>query len=549
MCISVNENSGSVRPLEFARRESGPTKKASGPWQGKIVPAPIRRTVTRPLLTASFACALLLTGCVVGPKYSRPAALTPPAYKELPHEDAQTAANWKLAQPQDAAARGKWWEVFGDPQLDHLEEQASSANQNIAAAVDNFLAARALVRQARSQYFPTVTANPSIVNSRPSLGQYGGIETSSSSGTGIAVKSFTDYSLPFDASWEPDFWGRIRNTVRANVYAAQASAADVENVRLSEQAELAVDYFELRAQDLLKQILDSTVVAYQETFDLTQSQYRAGLASDEAVAQAEAQLKGAQAQDTDLGVLRAQYEHAIAVLIGTPPSTFSLPAQALAGRPPVTPVGVPSDLLQRRPDIAAAERSVAQANAQIGIATAAYYPNIVLSGSAGLGNSAIADWFTWPSRFWAIGASLAETIFDAGLRKATVEQYQANYDGTVANYRETVLTAFQQVEDNLASLRILSQTIEQQDAAVDAAARSLREATVRYRAGVDPYLNVIVAQTILLNDQQTAVSFRMQQMVASVQLIKALGGSWNAAQIPSPKQIRAETPRSPNPAK
>jgi len=549
MFTSVIEKLGSARPLVFARADIAGAIEASQPLHASAVLAGISRTATRVLLTASFAYALLLTGCVVGPKYSRPSAQTPPAYKELPHEDAQTAANWKPARPQDAAARGKWWEAFGDPQLNSLEEHANSANQNIGAAVDNFLAARALVRQARSQYFPTVTATPSIVNSRPSLGQYGGIQTSSSSGTGITVKSFTDYSLPFDASWEPDFWGRIRNTVRANVYAAQASAADVENVRLSEQAELAVDYYELRAQDLLKQILDSTVVAYQETFELTTSQYRAGLASDEAAAQAEAQLKAAEAQDTDLGVLRAQYEHAIAVLVGIPASTFSLPPQALAARPPLTPVGVPSDLLQRRPDIAAAERSVAQANAQIGIATAAYYPNIVLSGSAGLGNSAIADWFTWPSRFWSVGASLAETIFDAGLRKATVEQYQANYDETVANYRETVLVAFQQVEDNLASLRILSQTVAEQDAAVDAAARSLREATVRYRAGVDPYLNVIVAQAILLNDQQTAVNFRMQQMVASVQLIKALGGSWDVTQIPSPKEIRIETPRSSNPAK
>lgn len=549
MFTSVIENSGSVRPVVFPQAEAGPAIQANQAPHTSSMFAGIGRTGARVLLMASFASALLLTGCVVGPKYSRPSAQTPPVYRELPHEDAQTAASWKPAQPQDAAARGKWWEAFGDPQLNSLEEQANSTNQNIAAAADNFLAARALVRQARSQYFPTVTANPSIVNSRPSLGQYGGIQTSRSSGAGVAVKSFTDYSLPFDASWEPDFWGRIRNTVRANVYAAQASAADVENVRLSEQAELAVDYYELRAQDLLKQILDATVVAYQETFELTQSQYRAGLASDEAVAQAEAQLKAAQAQDTNLGVLRAQYEHAIAVLVGTPPSTFSLPAQALAAMPPVTPVGVPSDLLQRRPDIAAAERNMAQANAQIGIATAAYYPNIVLSGSAGLGNSAIADWFTWPSRFWSVGASLAETLFDAGLRKATVEQYRANYDGTVANYRETVLTAFQQVEDNLASLRILSRTIAEQDAAVDAAARSLREATVRYRAGVDPYLNVIVAQTTLLNDQQTAVNFRMQQMVASVQLIKALGGSWDVAQIPSPKEIRSETPRSSTPAK
>ncbi|MGC2707082.1 MAG: efflux transporter outer membrane subunit [Candidatus Acidiferrales bacterium] len=496
-------------------------------------------------LTASIACALLLNGCVVGPKYTRPSVETPTAYKELAPTDAQApTSNWKIAGPKDMADRGKWWEVFNDPQLSALEEKSSSSNQNIVAAADNFLVARALVRQARSQYYPTLSTNPSIVNSRPSPAQFGGLQTASSSGSQVSVRSFTDYSLPFDASWEPDFWGRIRNTVRANVSAAQASAADLENVRLSEQAELAVDYYELRAQDSLKQILDSTVIAYQDTFDLTQSQYRAGLASDEAVAEAEAQLRAAQAQDTNLGILRAQLEHAIAVLIGQPASTFSLPPQLLHASPPATPVGLPSGLLERRPDIAAAERSMAEANAQIGIATAAYYPNVVLSASGGFGNSILSDWFTWPSRFWSVGSALAETIFDAGLRRATVEQYRANYDRTVANYRETVLTAFQQVEDNLASLRLLTQSIEQQDEAVEAAARSLHEATARYRAGVDPYLNVIVAQTTLLDDQQAAVNFRMQQMVASVQLIKALGGGWDASQIPTAKKIEGKVAAS-----
>lgn len=508
----------------------------------RLVPSYV---ATRLALTVSVACALVFGGCVVGPKYSRPSAQTPAAYKELSPADAQSASEWKIAQPKDAAIRGNWWEVFQDPQLNGLEEKANSSNQNIASAAASFLAARALVRQARSQYFPTVITNPSIMNTRPSPAQFSGIQTSGSSGSGISVKSFTDYSLPFDASWEPDFWGRIRNTVRANLYAAQASAADLQNVRLSEQAELAVDYYQLRAQDALTQVLDSTVAAYQETLDLTQSQYRAGLTSDEAVAEAEAQLKAAQAQDTSLGILRAQYEHAIAVLTGQPPSTFSLPPETLQRAVPLTPAGVPSELLERRPDIAAAERTVAQANAQIGIAKAAYYPNITLSASGGFGTSMIANWFTWPSRFWSVGPSLAETIFDAGLRRATVQQFQANYDQTVANYRETVLTAFQQVEDNLASLRILSQAIEQQDDAVNAAARSLREATVRYRAGVDPYLNVIVAQTTLLNDQQIAVNFREQQMVASVQLIKALGGGWDASQIPSSKEIRSQATGTP----
>jgi len=321
--------------------------------------------------------------------------------------------------------------------------------------------------------------------------------------------------------------------VKANIYAAQSSAADLENVRLTVQAELAVDYYELRAQDSLKEVLDSTVVAYQETLDLTRSQYKAGLSSDEAVAQAEAQLKAAQAQDTNLGILRAQYEHAIAVLTGQAPSIFSLRSNALVANPPAIPVGIPSELLERRPDIAAAERSVAQANAEIGVAKAAYFPTILLSATGGFGTSSIANWLTWPSRFWSVGPSLAETIFDAGLRNATVQQYRATYDQTVANYQQTVLTAFQQVEDNLASLRILSQDIDQQDAAVQAATRNLREADVRYKAGLDPYLNVITAQTALLTDQEAAVNFRMQQMVARVQLIKALGGGWDSSQIPS----------------
>jgi NodT family efflux transporter outer membrane factor (OMF) lipoprotein len=533
MFISETEKSEAAQTLALARGQ----RAAYWTWNNNLSRW-LGRTAAHLTLTAAIACLLLHAACMVGPRYARPSVQAPPAYKELPQEGAQAGSEWKIARPNDAAIRGKWWEAFHDPQLNDLEEKAGSSNQNIAAAAANFLAARALVRQARSQYFPTVSTNPSLVYSRPSPAELNGLTGNSS---GVNIKSYTDYSLPFDASWEPDFWGKVRNTVRANVYAAQASAADLENVLLSEQAELAVDYYELRAQDSLKQLLDSTVAAYQETLDLTQSQYRAGLTNDEAVAQAEAQLNAAQAEDTNLGVLRAQYEHAIAVLIGQPASTFSLPAQALEAKPPAIPVGIPSELLQRRPDIAAAERGVAQANAQIGVAKAAYFPNILLSGSAGFGNSSISSWFTWPSRFWSVGPSLAETIFDAGLRRATVQQFRANYDQTVANYRQTVLTSFQQVEDNLASLRILSQTIDRQDAAVEAATRNLQEATARYKAGVDPYLNVIVAQTTLLNDQQTAVNFRMQEMVSSVQLIKALGGGWDAAQILSWKEIRAQT--------
>lgn len=453
---------------------------------------------------------------------------------------------WKTAQPSGNAIRGNWWEAFHDAELNALEEKVEASNQNIAAAAANFLAARALVREARSQYFPTLAASPSIINSRPSSALFGGLRAGSSSGAGLSVRSFTNYSLPFDASWEPDFWGRVRSEVRTNVFAAQASAADLENVRLSEQGELAADFYELRAQDSLKDLLDSTVAAYQQALEITQSRYRAGLDSEEAVAQSEAQLKAAQAQDTNIAILRARYEHAIAVLTGQSPSTFSLAAKPLQANPPTIPVGVPAELLERRPDIAAAERAMAQANAQIGVARAAYFPNILLSATGGFGSSSATDWLTWPSRFWSVGPSLAQNIFDAGLRKATVAQYRAVYEQTVADYRQTVLMAFEQVENNLAALRLLSEAIEQQEAAVRAAQRSLQEATVRYTKGLDPYLNVINAQTVLLSDQETAVNFRMQRMVASVQLIKALGGGWNAAQLPSPRAVQAQISPRPN---
>jgi NodT family efflux transporter outer membrane factor (OMF) lipoprotein len=487
---------------------------------------------------ALAAISLFVAGCSVGPKYMRPTVQNAPAYKESSQPAATESSTWRTAQPSDGAMRGKWWRVFRDPQLDDLEEKASLSNQQIAAAADNFLAARALVRQARSQYFPVLTTNPSITRTLPSPAQFGGLQAGSSSSAGISVKTYSEYSMPFDATWEPDFWGRIQNSVGTSTYAAQASAADLENIRLSVQAELAVDYCELRAQDSLRRLLDSTVTAYQQSVDLTRSQYAAGLSTDEAVAQAEAQLKATQAQDTNLGIMRAQYEHAIAVLIGQSPSTFSLSESDFEPDLPAIPVGIPSELLERRPDIASAERAVAQANAEIGVAKAAYFPSIVLSAAGGFGNSSASSWLTWPSRFWSVGPSLAETIFDAGLRKATVQQYRATYDETVANYRQTVLTAFQQVEDDLASSRMLRQEIDEQNEATDAAMRALQEATVRYKAGLDPYLNVIAAQTVLLNDQQTAVTFRMERMAAEVRLIKALGGGWNASQLPSARDVR-----------
>jgi NodT family efflux transporter outer membrane factor (OMF) lipoprotein len=467
---------------------------------------------------------------VVGPTYRKPHAETPAAYKELTPDDFKNTEGWKVAQPKDDALRGKWWEIFNDPQLNALEEKVNVSNQNIAAAAASFLAARALVKEARSQLFPTVTTNPAITRQRPSSTLSGGTSGGSSSST----PAFTDYTLPFDATWQPDLFGRIRNTVRSATYGAQAGAADLENTRLIVQADVATDYFQLRGQDALRELLDSTVVAFQQSLDLTKALYETGIDSAEAVAQAETQLEAAQAQDTALGVQRAQFEHAIAVLTGQPASTFSIPVEPLASSPPAIPFGVPSQLLERRPDISAAERLVAQANAQIGIAKAAYFPTITLSGAAGFESTSTAAWFTWPSRFFSIGPAAAETLFDAGLRRATVEQFRAQYDQTVANYRQTVLTAFQQVEDNLASVRILSVEIQQQEAAVQSAQKTLTLAKNRYELGIDPYLNVITAETSLLTNQQTAVNLRIQQMTASVGLVEALGGGWDASQLPLP---------------
>jgi NodT family efflux transporter outer membrane factor (OMF) lipoprotein len=486
----------------------------------------------------------LLAGCVVGPKYHPASIDTPAAYKELTPPDFQNTEGWKVAQPKDDALRGEWWMIFNDPQLNALEDKVNVLNQSITAAAASFLAARALVQEARSQFFPTVTTNPSITMQRPSATSSSG-GSSSGTGTGSSSSSprtFTNYTLPFDATWQPDLFGRIRNTVNASAYGAQASSADLENIRLTVQAEVANDYFQLRGQDALKELLDSTMIAYQQSLDLTRALYDTGIDSEEAVAQAETQLEETQAQDAALGIQRAQFEHAIAMLTGQPASTFSVPVQPLKSSPPAIPFGVPSQLLERRPDIAAAERLVAQANAQIGIARAAYFPTVTLSATAGLESTSFAKWFTWPSRFFSIGPSAAETLFDAGLRRATVLQFRAQYDGTVANYRQAVLTAFQQVEDNLASLRILSVEIQHQNAAVKSAERNLALATDRYKLGLDPYLDVLTAQTSLLSNQETAVNLRIQQMTASGGLIEALGGGWNTSQLPSPAQLVSKVP-------
>ena len=467
------------------------------------------------------ACLLgvgLLCACTVGPDYVRPGVEAPAAYKE----QGTAMQTWKLARPADGTSRGKWWEIFNDPELNALEEQVNISNQNLIAAEAQFRQARALVRFARAGYFPTATGGASVIRSRQSatLGQ-----------RPVAQGPLTDYTLPLDLSWELDVWGRVRRTVEANEASAQASAADLEAVRLALQAELVSDYFELRGLDAERQLLENTISAYQRALEVTTNRYNAGVVSKADVAQAETQLKMTQAQAIDLGVQRAQLEHAIALLVNKPPSEFSLRLAPLTAVPPPVPVGVPSALLERRPDIAAAERLVAAANAQIGVAEAAYFPTITLSAAAGFETTRLADWFIWPSRFWSLGSTVAATLFDGGARKALSDQAVAAYDQTVATYRGTVLTAFQEVEDNLAALRILAEEAGVQEGAVKAAQHSVELTKNRYLAGVVSYLDVVTAQTVALSNQRSAVDIARRRMTASVLLVKALGGGWSAADL------------------
>ena len=475
------------------------------------------------ILAVSLIGLVLFKGCDKAPKYAKPPVATPPAYKEIAPDAFKETDDWKFAHPNDAVIRGKWWELFNDPQLNGLEDQANTANQNIALADANFRAARAIVKESRSQYFPTVTTSPSIIVSRQS-----GAATHSNVSPG---RQSVNYSLPFDATWEPDFWGRIRNTVVASASEAQASAADLQNVRLSVEAELAFDYYQLRSQDAEKALLDASITAYQQQLELTRVRFQTGIASDEDVAQAETQLEATQAQATDLGIARAQLEHAIALLTGQPASTFSLPAAPSGEKPPAIPVGLPSQLLERRPDIAAAERRVAEANADIGVTKAAFFPSLVLGATGGFESTSIASWFTWPARFFSLGPTLSQTLFDKGRRKAATEVSRAQYDATVASYRNTVLTSFQEVEDNLAALRILSEEGQQQNVAVESSQRLVDLAMNRYRGGITTYLEVITAQNALLGNQQTAASIRTRRMTATVLLIKALGGGWDRSQL------------------
>jgi NodT family efflux transporter outer membrane factor (OMF) lipoprotein len=502
-----------------------------------------RRIKIKTLASATAAIAALsLAGCTVGPKYHAPTATVqpPPAtYKESPAQFTNSG-DWKVAEPQDAMLHGKWWEVYNDAELNALEDQLNVNNQNIKQAFENFMEARTLVAQARSQLFPTIGTTPSYTRSRTSanLSNASGGSGSGGTGTTTAPKLQSQiFSLPAAASWEPDLWGKVRNTIHEAQYNAQLSAADLENERLTEQASLAVFFFELRGQDALQKIFDETVEADKKSVDLSRARYETGVDDEISLVQAENALQTAESEGTNLGIARAQFEHAIAVLIGASPSSFSIPVKPLSAAPPVIPVGVPSQLLERRPDIAASERSMAAANAQIGIAVAAYYPNLTLSAEGGFESSALRNLLAWPSRFWSVGPSLSETIFDAGLRRATVQQFIALYNADVAGYRQTVLTAFQQVEDSMAAVRILSKQIQQQVDAEKSAERYLELARARYFTGVDNYLNVLVAQTTLLSDQQTLASLRTQAMTASVQLIEALGGGWDLSQLPTPAQV------------
>jgi NodT family efflux transporter outer membrane factor (OMF) lipoprotein len=465
---------------------------------------------------------IFLAACMVGPKYKQPAASVPPAYKELQETD-----EWKVAHPNAGALRSKWWEMFGDRQLDVLEEQVTVSNQNLKMAEARFRQARATVRYYRAGEFPTISVSPGVQALRYSPNQ------AYFPSAGIGVSSAADFLLPFDLSYEVDLWGRIRRTVASAREEAQATAGDLATMALGLQAELAYDYFELRSADSQEKLLDETVNAYADMVELTGALFNGGAAPESDLVQARTELDTTRVQDTDIEVMRSQYEHAIAILIGKPPAEFSIAPRSRSFEPPAIPVGLPSQLLERRPDIAAAERRVAEANEGIGIARAAYFPSLVIGGDVGLESWHISNLFTWPSRVWAMGPQASEIIFDAGRRRSGVQQAQANYDATVAAYRETTLEAFQQVEDNLAALRILAHEATQEKEAVAEARRDVELFTSLYQGGADPYLQVVTAETIELQNERNEIDILRRQMDASVLLIKALGGGWNVAQLPN----------------
>lgn len=481
----------------------------------------MRNSLVPALILAVGAFALV--GCMVGPKYSKPPVTVAPAFTEPPPQSFTESPGWEQARPADTTLRADWWQLFGIAELNALEEQIDPSNQTLKAAEARFREARSLIQLNRSNLYPTISTSPSITTSRLSGNSPLG---------GSSKGDYGQYTLPIDVNYELDAWGRIRRSVAAAREETQASAADLETIRLSLHAELAVDFFEMRALDAEKQLLDETMVAYQKALELTQNRYTGGLSSKAEVAQARTQLETTRAQDIGVEVARATYQHAIATLLGRTPESLTLPQTSLNYLPPVIPTGVPAQLLQRRPDIAAAERRAAEANEQIGIARAAFFPQLLLTATGGfLGNTPV-DWLNWPSRFWAVGPAVAETIFDAGRRRAVSENAAASYDETVANYRQTALTAFQEVEDNLSTLRVLEQQSQAQRVAVEAAKQSLDLSMSRYKGGLVTYLEVISAQSIDLQDEYTEVDILRRRMDASVLLIKALGGGWDVTKLP-----------------
>jgi NodT family efflux transporter outer membrane factor (OMF) lipoprotein len=483
--------------------------------------------VKRSLLLSLLAAALVAGGCTVGPNYVRPDAPTSDSFKEL--------EGWRTARPRDDVLRPAWWELYDDPVLSDLVEQVPPANQNLKAAEARFRQARTLVWQARSNWYPTANLGVSFARSRVSATLRG------NQGFGVGTIS-SDYTIPGSISWELDLWGKIHRQVESNEASAQASAADLANTQLSLQSELAVDYFQLRTFDAVKRLLEDTAKGYEKSLELTQNRHGEGIASGADIAQAQTQLESTRAQAVDVGVQRAALEHAIAVLIGRPPADFSLPVAELAATPPPIPAGVPSDLLERRPDVATVERDMASANANIGVAVSAWYPTVTISGSGGFESGDIARWFMWPSRFWSVGPSVSETIYDAGRRSAQTDQARAAYDETVDTYRQTVLTAFQQVEDQLAALRILQDEAEVQDRAVQAARDSVRLTTNQYEGGIATYLAVVVVNATALSNEQTAVNIQGRRLAASVQLVQALGGGWSAGELPSTRDLAQGRP-------
>ncbi len=472
-----------------------------------------RKTAERVLIAVA---ALQLTGCVVGPKYHPPAVQAPPAYKEV--------GDWKPAQPNDQNLGGEWWTIFQDPQLDALEQQVNVSNQNLKAATAQYQQARAALRYNRADYYPTVTVDPAATRTR--------VSSNAPTNTILRGATYNDFVLPFDVSYQADVWGRVRKTVESYREQAQASAADLATVNLSMHADLAVDYFEARSLDAEEQLLNSTVKEYEQALELNENRFQGGIASEVDVEQAKTILQTTQAQAIDVGVARAQYEHAVAILIGKPPAEFSLPPLPLSAPPPHVPISLPSELLERRPDIAAEERLVASANAQIGVAKTAYYPLVNLGASGGFESSAITTLINGPSGLWSIGLSAVGTVFDVGRRRSLNDQARAAYDYQVAAYRQNVLTGFQQVEDNLAAVRILEHEAQVQEVAVAAAQRSLDLSVIRYKGGVTNYLEVITAQNAALTDEVTAVNILGRRMANTVLLIQALGGGWDRSSLP-----------------